>query len=85
MLDPTTVPMAEAARLSARRCDIELAFARVKTPLGVHRLWGAKPVRVRQQVWAGLIIAQGLQALRVEIAGRAGGDPDDVSLPWRVT
>ena len=44
----------------------------------------AKPVVVLQQVWAVLIIAQVLQALRLEIAGQAGVDPFEVSLPLLV-
>lgn len=84
VLDPAARPMAELARLYARRWDIELAFKLVKTQLGLHLLWGAKPVVVRQQVWAVLIIAQVLQALRLEIAGRAGVDPYAVSLPLLV-
>jgi hypothetical protein len=84
VLDPTVLPMAEVARLYARRWDIELAFNLIKTHLKLHLLWGAKPVMVLQQVWAVLIIAQVLQALRVEIAGRAGVDPYAVSLPLLV-
>lgn len=84
VLDPTVLPMAEVARLYARRWDIELAFNLIKTHLGLHLLWGAKPIMVLQQVWAVLIIAQVLQALRVEIAGRAGVDPYAVSLPLLV-
>jgi hypothetical protein len=84
VLDPTVLSMAEAARLYARRWDIELAFDLIKTHLGLHLLWGATPGVVLQQVWAVLIIAQVLQALRVEIAGRAGVDPYAVSLPLLV-
>ncbi len=84
VLDPAVLPLAEIARLYARRWDIELAFNLVKTHLGLHLLWGAKPVVVLQQVWAVLIIAQVLQALRLEIAGRAGVDPYEVSLPLLV-
>jgi DDE family transposase len=79
--DPATLPMAELARLYARRWDIERAFDLIKTHLGLHLLWGSKPVMVLQQVWAVLTIAQVLQALRLEIAGRAGADPFEVSLP----
>jgi hypothetical protein len=79
--DPATLPVADLARLYARRWDIELAFTLLKTHLGLHLLWGSKPVVVLQQVWACLIIAQVLQALRLEIAGRAGADPFEVSLP----
>ena len=84
VLDPTVLPMAELARLYARRWDIELAFDLVKTHLGLHLLWGAKPVVVLQQVWAVFTIAQVVQALRLEIAGRAGVDPYAVSLPLLV-
>jgi hypothetical protein len=79
--DPAALPAAEVARLYARRWDIELAFKLIKTHLGLHLLWGSKPVVVLQQVWAVLTIAQVLQALRLEIAGRAGADPFEVSLP----
>jgi hypothetical protein len=84
VLDPSVLPVADIARLYARRWDIELAFKLVKTHLGLHLLWGAKPAVVLQQVWAVLIIAQVLQALRLEIAGRAGVDPYEVSLPLLV-
>ncbi len=82
--DPAKLPMADLARLYARRWDIELAFKLVKTHLNLHLLWGAKPVVVLQQVWAVFTIAQVLQALRLEIAGRAGVDPYEVSLPLLV-
>jgi len=39
---------------------------------------------IQQQVWAVLIIAQVLQALRLEIAQRAGVDPFEVSMPLLV-
>lgn len=84
VLDPTVLAMAEVAQLYARRWDIELAFNLIKTHLKLHLLWGAKPMVVLQQVWAVLIIAQVLQALRVEIAGQAGVDPYAVSLPLLV-
>ncbi len=60
--------MAEIARLYARRWDIELAFLTLKEHLGLHLLWTSKLVSILQQVWACLIIAQVLQALRLEIA-----------------
>lgn len=78
--DPHLLSLEEIARLYARRWDIELAINLVKTHLGLHLLWSAKPVVIEQQVVAALIIAQCLQALRLEIAGRAGVDPFEVSL-----
>ncbi len=78
--DPHQLTLRQMARLYARRWDIELAIKTVKRYLNLHLLWSAKPAVVVQQVWAVLIIAQVLQALRLEIAGRAGVDPFDVSL-----
>jgi len=81
VLDPTVLPMAEIARLYARRWDIELAFKLVKVHLGLGLLWSARQTVILQQVWAVLCISQIVQALRLEIAGRAGVDPFEVSLP----
>jgi hypothetical protein len=78
--DPGVLPAADVVALYARRWDIELAIRLVKEHLGLGLLWSAKPVLIQQQVWAVLIIAQILQALRLEIAGRAGVDPFDVSM-----
>ena len=80
VLDPTVLPLRDIARLYARRWDIELAFKTVKRHLGLHLVWSAKEVVILQQVWAVLTISQILQALQVEIAGRAGVDPFEVSL-----
>jgi hypothetical protein len=82
--DPQLLPMIEIARLYARRWDIELAFKMIKQHLGLHLLWSAKTVVLLQQVWAVLIIAQILQALQMEIAGRAEVDPFEVSLALMV-
>lgn len=81
---PALLPMAEAARLYARRWDIERAFDLLKTHLGLHLLWGSKPGVVLPQVWAVLTIARGLQGRRLEIAGKAGADPFAVSRPLLV-
>jgi hypothetical protein len=82
--DPQKLSIYEIAGLYQRRWDIELAFKTVKEHLNLHLLWSAKTVVVLQQVWATLIIAQILQALQVEIAGRAGVDPFEVSLALMV-
>ena len=84
VLDPTTLSLRQIAGLYARRWDLELAFKLIKRSLGLHLLWSAKDVIILQQVWAVLIIAQILQALRLEIAARAGVDPFEVSLPLLV-
>jgi hypothetical protein len=49
--------------------------------LGLHLIWSSKSIVVLAQVWACLIIAQVMQALRMEVALRAEVDPFDVSLP----
>lgn len=78
--DPRVLPLREIARLYARRWDIELAVKLVKRELGLALLWSAKPAVIWQQVWATLLIAQLLQALRQEIAVRAAVDPFEVSM-----
>jgi Transposase DDE domain len=81
VLDPTVLPMADIARIYARRWDIELAFKTAKVQLKLGLLWSAREVVVLQQVWAVLILSQVLQALRLEIAARADADLFEVSLP----
>lgn len=80
VLDPAHLSLYDIARLYARRWDIELAFKLIKRHLGLHLLWSAKIVVILQQIWAVLILSQILQALRLEIAGRAGVDPFEVSM-----
>ncbi len=84
VLDPAVLSMVEVARLYARRWDIEMAVNLIKTQVGLHLLWSAKPVLIEQQIIAVLLIAQCLQALRVEIAHRAGVDPFEVSMPLMI-
>jgi hypothetical protein len=81
VLDPVVLTPRMAAELYARRWDFELAVNTGKTHLGLHLLWSAKPAVIEQQMLAVIIIAQILQALRLEVAGRAGVDPFEVSLP----
>ena len=80
VLDPLQLTPLEIVRLYGRRWDIEMAFNLVKTHLGLHLLWSSKLGVILQQVWAVLIISQILQALHLEIAGRAGVDPAEVSM-----
>jgi hypothetical protein len=89
VLDPKQLPPLMLAKLYARRWDIEMAFQLVKQHLRLHLLWSSKPAVIQQQLLAVLIISQVLQALRLEIAWRAGADPFEVSLqlfvqyaPW---
>ena len=81
VLDPTVLPIAEIARLYARRWEIELAFLTLKAHLGLHLWWSSKVAVILVQVWACLILAQLLQAVRLEIACRAQVEPFEVSLP----
>lgn len=78
--DPRDLSIAEIARLYARRWDIELAVKLVKRELGLHLLWSAKHAVIVHQIWAVLLIAQILQALRMAIAARAEVDIFDVSM-----
>ncbi len=80
VLDPYKLTPLAMAQIYARRWDIELAFLLVKEHLKLHLLWSAKDIVIQQQVWAVLIISQVLQALRLEIAWRAGADPFEVSM-----
>jgi hypothetical protein len=82
--DPHLLPLAHVAQLYARRWDIEMAVDLVKTELGLHLLWSAKRPVVLAQVWAVLLIAQVLQALRVLLAAAAGVEPFAISMPLLV-
>lgn len=78
---PLLLPLREIARLYMRRWDIELGFLTLKQYLGLHLLWSSKPEVILIQVWACLISAQILQAIRMEVAFRAQVDAFEVSLP----
>jgi hypothetical protein len=79
-LEPARLSVADVVEVYGRRWDIELAVKLVKQELGLGLLWAAKPGVIQHQMWAVLIIAQILQALRLEIAGRAGVDAYEVSM-----
>jgi hypothetical protein len=53
----------------------------LKRELGLHLIWSSKSMVILAQVWACLIIAQVLQAIRMEVALRAEVDAFEVSLP----
>lgn len=82
--NPEQLPLREIAALYARRWDIELAIKLVKQHLGVTLWWSTRDVVIQQQLLAALSIAQIVQALRLEIAARAGVEVFDVSLPLLV-
>lgn len=84
VLDPEVLSMQDTAQLYARRWDIEMAVQLVKEHLGARLWWSNNQVVIEQQLWAILTIAQIFQALRFEIAVRAGVNLFDVSLPLLV-
>jgi hypothetical protein len=63
----------------ARRWDLEFAFLTLKRELGLHLIGRSNAPVIQAPVWAALIIAQVMQALRMEVALRAEGDAFDVS------
>jgi hypothetical protein len=81
VLDPKELTMSQVAQLYARRWDIELAFKTLKAHLGLQHWWSSQPVLIQQQCLLVLIVAQLLQALRMQIAAQAQVDPFEVSLP----
>ena len=81
VLDPSVLSMGDLVRLYARRWDIELAFLLLKEYLQLHLWWQSKVTGILQQIWACLIIAQLVQAMRMEIACQAHVDPFEVSMP----
>lgn len=81
VLDPTQLSMRQVAELYARRWDIELAFKTLKVSLGLSHWWSSQPILIQQQCLLVLIVAQILQALRLQIAAQAQVDPFEVSLP----
>lgn len=84
VLDPARLSIHDIASLYARRWDIEQAFKLIKRELGLHLWWSSKAAVIQQQLWAVLVISQILQALRLEIAGRAEVDPFEVSMAMLV-
>lgn len=80
VLDPQQLPLAEVARLYARRWDIELAFCLLKEHLHAGQLWSAKWPVICVQIWCALLLAQVFHGLQVQLAAQAGVDPFEVSL-----
>lgn len=78
--DAKQLPLHQIAELYARRWDIEMAIKLVKRELKLYLIWSAKEEVLLQQVWGVLILSQIFQALRKEIAGKAGVDVFDVSM-----
>ena len=81
VLDPAKLSVRDIAVAYARRWDIEMAFDLLKRHLNLHMVWSPRPALVVAQVYATLAVAQVVQALRMEVAIRAGADPFEVSIP----
>lgn len=80
VLDPRQLPLHRIVELYARRWDIEMAIKLVKRELKLSFLCSGHQEVILQQVWSALILSQIFQALRKEIAGKAGVDVFDVSM-----
>ncbi len=81
ILDPRVLPARQVAELYRRRWDIERGFDLIKTELGLSLFWSSHPNPVLLQVYATLIIAQVLLALRNQVAQQAQVDVREVSMP----
>ncbi len=81
VLDPKLLSIQQMAQLYARRWDIERAFLLLKQWLGIHLLWSSKPQVILAQVWACVILAQVIQAIRVQVAALAEVQICEVSVP----
>lgn len=81
VLDPRQLSMREIAQVYARRWDIERAFLALKQWLGMHLLWSSKSQVLLAQVWGCAILAQVMQAIRVQVAAQAQVEVFDVSMP----
>jgi hypothetical protein len=81
VLDPQVLPAPQLVALYRRRWDIEQSFNLLKTHLHLYLLWSARQNVVILQVFATLILAQVVLALRIELAQRAQAELREVSLP----
>ena len=84
VLDPQQLPLADIARLYARRWEIELAFCVLKEHLQVSQLWSAKWPVIQVQIWCALLLAQLFHGLQVQLAAQEGVDPFEISLDLMV-
>lgn len=80
VLDPRPLSARAAVALYGRRGDIEAAFKLCKTHLKLHLVWSAQVNTVLHQVYATLLLAQVVSALRYEIAQRAQVEERAVSV-----
>ena len=81
VLDPVQLPAAHVVELYRRRWDIETAFKLLKSQFNLHLIWSGHQNVVLLQVFATLVIAQVVLAVRNEVAQLAGARLREVSLP----
>ena len=81
VLDPALLPAAHVLQLYRRRWDIETAFKLLKSQLNLFLIWSGHQAVVMHQVFASLIIAQVVLALRNEVAQAAKASLREVSVP----
>ena len=81
VLDPRLLPAAHVVELYRRRWDIETVFKLLKSQLNLFLIWSGHVNVVMLQVFATLIIAQVVLALRNEVAQLAKASLREVSVP----
>lgn len=80
LLDPHTAPAAQLVELYARRWVAETGIREIKTVLLAGRaLRGTTPIRVRQELWAALIVYQAIRLLISQAALTRDLDPSRIS------
>lgn len=80
LLDPHTAPAAQLVELYARRWVAETGIREIKTVLLAGRaLRATTPIRVRQELWAALIIYQAIRVLICQAALTHDLDPSRLS------
>jgi hypothetical protein len=80
VLDPRRLSAREVVELYRRRWDIETAFKLLKSHLNLFLIWSGQTNVVLLQVFATMLLAQVLLALRNEVAELAGASLREVSL-----
>jgi hypothetical protein len=81
VLDPALLPAAHVVELYRRRWDIETAFKLLKSQFNLFLLWSGHLNVVLHQVFATLILAQVVLAVRNEVAQLASARLREISLP----
>lgn len=80
LLDPQVAPAEQLVALYARRWVAETGIREIKTVLLAGRgLRGATPLRVRQELWAALIVYQAIRLLVCQAALTCELDPSRIS------